>query len=40
MGFTVSVSATLALSLMGYQLFVRYSVIGKWLHGPKSRDKV
>lgn len=40
MGFTVSVSATLALSLLGYQLFVRYSVIGKWLHGPKSRDKV
>ena len=40
MGFTVSVSATMALSLLGYQLFVRYSVIGNWLHGPKSRDKV
>ncbi|MBT8048723.1 MAG: acyltransferase family protein [Xanthomonadales bacterium] len=39
-GFTFSVSFTLALALLGYQFFVRYTVIGKWLHGPKSRHKV
>ncbi len=35
--FTVSVGATLAISLLSYKHFVRYGTIGKWLHGPKEK---
>ena len=37
-GFLISVSFTLAISLLSYQYLVRYSLIGKWLHGAKSRN--
>jgi len=36
-GFIVSVSATLAISLLSYKHFVRCGAIGKWLHGPKEK---
>lgn len=38
LGFTFSVCATLILSILSYRYFVRYGVIGKWLHGPKDKD--
>jgi len=36
-GFTVSVSFTLAVALLSYRYWVRYGMIGRWLHGPKTK---
>jgi fucose 4-O-acetylase-like acetyltransferase len=35
--FTIAVCVTFALSLLTYELFVRYSAIGRVLHGPRHR---
>jgi glucan biosynthesis protein C len=37
--FTVAVLATFALTLLTYELFVRYSAIGQVLHGPRLRAR-
>jgi len=37
-GFLISVGFTLAISLLSYQYLVRYGLIGKWLHGAKSKN--
>lgn len=34
-GYTITVSGTLLISLLSYRYLVRYRTIGKWLHGPK-----
>ena len=37
--FAIAVTATFALTLATYQLFVRYTVIGRTLHGPRHRPQ-
>lgn len=37
--FALAVTATFALALLTYELFVRYSAIGSILHGPRRRSQ-
>ena len=37
--FAIAVTATFALTLVTYQLFVRYTAIGRILHGPRHRPQ-
>src|SRR5262249_17026131 len=35
--FLVALTVTISLGLASYQVFVRYTVLGSWLHGPRTR---
>ena len=37
--FAIALGLTLALGLSSYQVMVRHTVIGRWLHGSRARDR-